>query len=128
MKSKYIIGLVIIIAFVVWGMSSFLSTTVRYVSIDEVAASKGTVQVMGKIDFKAVQYDTKNSQLNFEIIDPTDNTETKRLKIIYSGVVPGNFDQATSVVAKGRYLNGVFQADQLLVKCPSKYQGLQGKA
>lgn len=128
MKAKYIVGVVIIATFLVWGLTSFVSTTVRYVSIEEVAQSKGTVQVMGKINFAAMQYDTDHSQLVFEIIDPTDETESRRLKIIYGGVVPGNFEQATSVVAKGRYTDGVFHADQLLVKCPSKYQGMQGKA
>lgn len=128
MKAKYIIGLVIIAAFVIWGLTSFMATTVRYVSIEEVAQSQGTVQVMGKIDFAGLKYENQNSRLVFDIIDPTDNSGTKRLKIIYAGVVPGNFDQATSVVAKGRYQDGAFMADQLLVKCPSKYQGLQGKA
>ncbi len=128
MKAKYIVGVVIITAFIAWGLTSFVSTTVRYVSLEEVAKSTGTVQVMGKINFAAMQYDTDNSRLVFEIIDPTDATESRRLKIIYDGVVPGNFEQATSVVAKGRYQEGAFLADQLLVKCPSKYQGMQGKA
>jgi cytochrome c-type biogenesis protein CcmE len=44
------------------------------------------------------------------------------LPVEYRGVVPGNFDQATSIVAIGRYRNGTFEAEELLVKCPSKYQ------
>ena len=44
------------------------------------------------------------------------------LPVVYHGVIPGNFDQATSIVAIGRYQDGVFAAEQLLVKCPSKYQ------
>ncbi len=44
------------------------------------------------------------------------------LPVEYRGVIPGNFDQATSIVAIGRYQDGRFEADQLLVKCPSKYQ------
>ena len=39
-----------------------------------------------------------------------------------SGVIPGNFDQAVSIVAIGRYQDDHFEAEQLLVKCPSKYQ------
>ncbi len=37
---------------------------------------------------------------------------------------PGNFDDAISVAATGRYVAGkdMFEAEQLLVKCPSKYQ------
>ena len=44
------------------------------------------------------------------------------MPVIYRGVIPGNFDQATSIVAIGRYKDGHFEAEQLLVKCPSKYQ------
>ena len=44
------------------------------------------------------------------------------LPVEYKGVIPGNFDQATSIVAIGHYTEGKFQAEQLLVKCPSKYQ------
>ena len=40
----------------------------------------------------------------------------------YRGVIPGNFDQAKMVVAIGRYRGDHFEAEQLLIKCPSKYQ------
>ena len=50
------------------------------------------------------------------------------LTVEYRGVIPGNFDQATSIVAIGRYDDGRFRAEQLLVKCPSKYQAEAEKA
>ncbi|MGH9361973.1 MAG: cytochrome c maturation protein CcmE, partial [Thermoanaerobaculia bacterium] len=42
---------------------------------------------------------------------------------------PANFEDAISIVAIGRYdqAGGEFAADQLLVKCPSKYQGAEVK-
>lgn len=128
MKAKYIIGIVIIAVFAGWGANSFMTTTISYVSLDEVATAKGTVQVMGEIDFDAVNYDAENSRLVFEVTGLEDHTRDQRLTVVYTGVVPGNFDQATSVVAKGHYEDGVFMADQLLVKCPSKYQGTEEKA
>jgi cytochrome c-type biogenesis protein CcmE len=79
---------------------------------------------MGKIDFDAVEYDTENSRLIFEVTGLENHTKDRRLKIVYTGMVPGNFDQATSVVVRGKYSDSLFIADQLLVKCPSKYQGL----
>lgn len=127
MKAKYIVGVVIIIVFGIWGITSFMSTSIKYVSLSDVAQSEGTVQVMGKIDFAAVRYDTDNSRLIFDITDLEDQASNRRLKVIYSGVVPGNFEQATSVVAKGEYRDGALQANQLLVKCPSKYQGRDGE-
>ncbi len=128
MKAKYIIGAVIIVAFAIWGMSSFLNQTIKYVSIKDVPGTSRTVQVMGKIDFDTVVFDTDSARLVFEITDLEHNDANTRLKVVYTGMVPGNFDQATSVVAKGKYINGALVADQLLIKCPSKYQGLEGKA
>ena len=124
MKLKLIIGLIIIGIFGAWSISSFVSTTIAYVSMSEVAKAQGAVQVMGKIDFASVNYDTDHSRLVFDITDLEEPESNRRLKIVYGGVVPGNFDQATSIVAKGVYKDGALQANQLLVKCPSKYQGL----
>lgn len=128
MKAKYAIGGIVIVVFVVWGVSSFLSTSIRYVSLNEVPSTTGTVQVMGKIDFDTVTYDAARTQLIFDITGLEKATMHDRLRVVYAGVVPGNFDQATSVVAKGKYADGKFVAEQLLVKCPSKYQGMEKKA
>jgi cytochrome c-type biogenesis protein CcmE len=37
---------------------------------------------------------------------------------------PSNFDQATHVKAIGMMAGGEFRAQDLLIKCPSKYQGV----
>ena len=126
MKAKYIIGTIIILVFTVWGFSAFLETTVRYVSFAEARMATRTVQVVGGIDFDNVEYDTENSELVFTIYDleAPDPARPDRLKIIYNGVIPGNFDQATSVLVRGKPGPDGFVAEQLLVKCPSKYQGL----
>ncbi len=129
MKAKYIIGGVIIVVFLVWGASAFLKTTIQYVSIDEAARSERTVQVMGKIDFDQVKYETDPFCLKFAIYDAEarDKATAEHLSVVYYDVVPGNFDQATSVVLKGKMGNeGAFVAEQMLVKCPSKYQGEGG--
>jgi len=130
MKAKYIIGGVIIAVFLVWGATAFINTTIRYVSLQEAAQSTRTVQVMGKIDFDRVNFNTDESRLEFEVYDAEadDMMSADRLPVIYYGVVPGNFDQATSVVLKGKPDNdGRFVAEQMLVKCPSKYQGEGGE-
>ncbi len=128
MKAKYIVGGIIIVVFAVWGITNLMSTTISYVTISEAPRSPGTIQVMGEVDFETVHYDVENSQMSFVITDPEDETGMIRLKIVYSGTVPGNFEQATSVVVKGQYRDNAFMADQLLVKCPSKYQGLEEEA
>jgi cytochrome c-type biogenesis protein CcmE len=128
MKAKYIIGGVIIIVFTFWGGSAFLNTTIRYVSLAEARGSERMVQVMGSIDFATVNYDAENTRLEFVVFDSeAKNAATaERLAVVYDGLVPGNFDQATSVVLKGTGDGEVFAAEQMLVKCPSKYQGAEG--
>lgn len=129
MRAKYIIGGIIIAVFIVWGASAFLKTTIQYVSLDEAARSQRMVQVLGKIDFSKVNYNTDKGRLEFAVYDAQtkDSLSADRMPVYYYGVVPGNFDQATSVVLKGKSNEGVFVADQMLVKCPSKYQGEGGE-
>ncbi len=126
MKAKYIIGSIIIIVFIVWGASAFFKTTVKYVSFAEARMASGTVQVVGGIDFESVVYNADGQRMVFDIydLDADSITAADRMKIIYEGIVPGNFDQATSVLVRGKWGNEGFIAEKLLVKCPSKYQGL----
>ena len=125
MRVRYIIGGTIMVLFFIWGTSAFLKTTIQYVSIEEARHSRQTVQVMGRIDFDRVIYDVENSRLKFSIYDAeaADPASAPRLDVVYTGVVPGNFEQATTVVLKGKSSGDVFMAEQMLVKCPSKYQG-----
>lgn len=128
MKAKYVIGGLIIVVFMVWGASAFLRTTIKYVSIEEASTATQTVQTMGKIDFDQVSYNVEDKRLEFVIYDAEaeDKATARKLDVMYYGVVPGNFDQATSVVLKGKAEGEAFLAEQMLVKCPSKYQGEGG--
>ena len=129
MKAKYFIGGAIVILFVIWGASAFFQTTLQYVSIAEARNADHMVQVMGKIDFDKVNYDAEKSRLEFVVYDADAPTKegAATLDVVYNGVVPGNFDQATSVVLKGKVDGDKFVARQMLVKCPSKYQGEGGE-
>lgn len=125
MKAKYIIGGIIIVLFMIWGASAFFKTTIQYVSIEKARFSTKTVQVMGKIDFDKVNYNADDSRLEFAVYDAEAESKMNAttMNVVYYGVVPGNFDQATSVVLKGKSDGNKFVAEQMLVKCPSKYQG-----
>lgn len=120
MKSYYIIAVIAVIAFIALGASSFLSSMTPYVqTFDEVrSAAQDKIQVPGDIVRGKTTYDKRSAALVFYIKDP----KGEEMKVAYRGVRPGNFDQADRVVAIGKYHDGAFQAEQLLVKCPSKYQ------
>ena len=126
MNVRYIIGIAVIVVFIAWGAMSFFETTIQYVPIEKAAVSPRTVQVLGKIDFATTHYNEDSTRLEMEVYDAeaSDPRTAERMKVHYYGVVPGNFEQATSVVLKGKAgENGCFEAEQMLVKCPSKYQG-----
>jgi len=120
MKAKYLIGIAIIVIFVIFGAMSFKKTLTPYVSFEEAKRTGANVQVIGQIAFSEVRYDLEAHQLRFPILDETG----QRMVVTYGGAKPANFEQAEEVVVIGKYENGAFNADQLLVKCPSKYQGL----
>jgi cytochrome c-type biogenesis protein CcmE len=61
-----------------------------------------------------------NGDFTFDLQDGSG----KLVKVVYPKPRPANFEQAISVVAIGHYdaAKGAFLADDMLVKCPSKYQ------
>lgn len=120
MNKRYIVGIVIIVACGIVGFSAFRGTLTPYVGFAEARQLDRPCQVMGTIDKEHVRYDHDGGILRFNITDEGGQV----LTVAYRGVTPGNFDQAKSVVCRGQFANGTFDADQLLVKCPSKYQGL----
>lgn len=125
MRFRYVVGGLVVILFLVWGATAFLETTIQYVSVEEAARSEHTVQVMGKIDFDRVVYNSEEVRLDFAVYDPeaVDEAAAKRMPVLYYGVVPGNFDQSTSVVLKGKGVNGVFFCGPCTGEMPFQIQG-----
>jgi cytochrome c-type biogenesis protein CcmE len=120
-KKGYWIAAALTLAFVGFGLTAFQKTLTPYLSFDEAARSKGVVQVMGALDKSSDRYDTTREELSFELLDP----RGQRMPVMYRGIRPGNFKDAISIVAIGRYRGGRIEAEKLLVKCPSKYQGAE---
>ncbi len=120
MKKAYWIGAAVVLAFLALGLTTFTKSMTPYVSFDEARSSKRTVQVMGALEKGTSRYDTGTKTLHFTLLDE----KTKGvLPVAYRDVKPANFEEAVSIVAIGRFHEGAFQAEKLLVKCPSKYQG-----
>jgi cytochrome c-type biogenesis protein CcmE len=120
MKIKHIIGGVIILAFGFYAISSFDSSITPYVSIAEAMESGINVQVKGQKAGEG-KFDIEKNVFTFSLQDENGNI----INVVYNGAKPGNFDQATEVVCQGKYENGVFHANNILVKCPSKYQEME---
>ncbi|MGH9367180.1 MAG: cytochrome c maturation protein CcmE [Thermoanaerobaculia bacterium] len=121
MKKGYWIAAVLALAFAVLGVTAFQKTLTPYLTFDEARKSKGVVQVMGALDKSSDRYDTATQELSFALLDE----RGRSMPVAYRGIRPGNFKDAISIVAIGRYKNGRIEAEKLLVKCPSKYQGAE---
>lgn len=121
MKKGYWIAAVMTLAFVGFGLTAFQKTLTPYLSFEEARKARGVVQVMGALDKESDRYDSKSEELTFDLVDPNGH----RMAVVYRGVRPGNFKDAISIVAIGRFSQGRIDAEKLLVKCPSKYQGAE---
>ena len=121
MKKSYIIGGIVVLAAMVMAMYSFKSTLTSYVTVSEAKASKRPVQVAGIVVKGTDRYDLERNNLIFVLREDSGD----EMQVEYDGPRPGNFDNVTKVVAIGKYepKEKVFMARELLVKCPSKYEG-----
>ena len=123
MKTKHVVGIVIMLAAGIFGATAFEGTLTPYVSFAQAQEVQSRCQVMGEIKHESTRYEM-SSHVTMFTIEEEGGTE---LVVSYAGIMPGNFEQAESVVAKGSYDGQRFVADDLLVKCPSKYQGTEGE-
>jgi cytochrome c-type biogenesis protein CcmE len=118
-KPLHIAGIGIILLAILYGAFGFKEAFRSYTtSVSEAKESGRSVQLAGFLGSTG-EFDTEG-RWTFLLED--ENGE--QVKVVHEGPRPSNFEQATSVVAIGHYDlgNDVFFADDLLVKCPSKYQ------
>jgi cytochrome c-type biogenesis protein CcmE len=123
-KTKFVIGgLVVVAVVVVLIATSFSSSTSDYLTIGQVKAlgsdQPRSSRIAGKIVPDSVEWDTSELHLVFEIKD-----DTGQVPISYRGPKPDMLVDAVEAVVIGKYdtTNQVFEADELLMKCPSKYE------
>ncbi|MCC7491522.1 MAG: cytochrome c maturation protein CcmE [Fimbriimonadaceae bacterium] len=120
---RWWVGLVVIGGLGWLGLDSFKNSMATYShDFAEVARRSGQLlQVPGVIDKSYPQrYDTAAGVFEFGVLGVEDRSQ--RMVVRARTVKPSNFDQASQVISIGVYQNGVFEARQLLVKCPSKEQ------
>ena len=119
MKNKWIIGVIVILIFGGFAFYSFSSSLSPYVTLNEAATASGQVQVLGTIvEEKEISFDLETGRLEFYLADE-EGTVTA---VSYSGPRPDNLKESENIVIVGQYINGIFHAEKLLVKCPSKYE------
>jgi cytochrome c-type biogenesis protein CcmE len=125
-KGYYFLGIVLLMAFAGFSATAFKETLTPYVPYETARKGDRVVQVAGALAKQSSSYVAEEESLYFTLEEP----ETKEtLRVRYKGLKPANFEDAISIVAIGRFdaATSNFEADKLLVKCPSKYQGAEVK-
>ena len=121
LKPLHIIGIGIIVMAIVLGYFGLQSALRPYTtSVTEAMSTGRGVQLAGfLVPGEQGHYDA-DQNFTFAMQDSTG----KVVQVVYPKPRPANFEQAISIVAIGHYdaSKNVFLADNMLVKCPSKYQ------
>ena len=125
MKKTHIILLVLIVA----AIAALISLMPKggadlFSSYESIASAKQKegkyVHVVAKLDMSApIEYDpVKNpNYLSFTAVDSLGG----KVKVVYNNAKPDNLEHSDRLVMKGKMSGEVFECNEILMKCPSKY-------
>jgi len=149
MRIKFIVGGLLILAAVVFLIISSTQANAQYFhTVDEIIAQGAeavgkNMRVSGAVLGDTIQYDSKTLDLQFTIAHvPGDNKAIKeegglaaalhaavtdparaKLTVLYNGEVPDLLKHEAQAIAIGHMgEDGIFYADELQLKCPTKYE------
>ena len=133
MRAKFIIGGVIVAAAVVYLIASSISSSAQYyLTVKELQEKEQTmagrnVRVSGFVVGDSIAYNPQASNLSFDIVDSHDELSStfkvRTLKIVYTGPKPDLLQHEAQAIAEGKLnSDGTFAADNLLLKCPTRYE------
>jgi cytochrome c-type biogenesis protein CcmE len=149
MRPKFIIGGLVILAAVGYLVFSTTKAGAEYfMTVDELLARKDQVvdkklRISGAVIGDTIQYDAENLVLTFDVAQvPGDQAEIdaagglaevlhqavsdpsrNRIKVVYQGVKPDLMKNEAQAIMTGHVgADGVFYADELLLKCPTRYE------
>ncbi len=148
-RAKFLIGGLMIVAAIIYLIASSTQAAAQYyMTIDELAAKGATVQgrdlkLSGAVEGSTISYDAKTLTLRFTIANvPGDmkvidargglakvlheavtDPNARRLQVVYVGPKPDLLrDEAQAIITGRLGADGVFQAQELLLKCPTRYE------
>ncbi len=120
MNKTYLISFICIVVaiVVIINGSSDVST---YSTFADATKTAEEVKVTGELNLDediVYQPDIDPNVFSFHMIDK--NGESK--KVIMKQSKPQDFERSESIVVTGEIMDDVFVADEILMKCPSKYK------
>lgn len=125
---KFVAGGLLIVLFVgylaIQMVQATMSTGAYYLTVSEVHNRVPDiygerVRVNGNVVEGSENWNAQEITLRFTIADENGD----QLPIVFYGPRPDNFQRAASAIIEGELLaDGSFQAETLLLKCPSRYE------
>ena len=118
MKPKTLLGIAFLVAFTGMLLSSFGEQVGGYMDFPEAEATGGNAHVVGMwTEDEPMRYNPETNVFTFSMADENGNIRQVR----YANPKPANFEDAEKVVIEGHSAGDHFVAENILVKCPSKY-------
>jgi cytochrome c-type biogenesis protein CcmE len=148
-RGKFILGGVLILAAVIYLIVTSTQANAEYfMTVNELKAKGDSLvgqnlRISGAVIGSSIQYDVQTMNLTFDLAHvPGDNAEIQnggglaavlhaavsdptraRVTIVYNGPRPDLLrDEAQAIITGHLGTDGIFHADDLLLKCPTKYQ------
>jgi cytochrome c-type biogenesis protein CcmE len=148
-RAKFLVGGLLIVAAIAYLIITSTRASAQYfLTVDELVArqqevSGRDVRVSGAVLGDTIQYDPQTLTLHFTVAHvPGDNKEIeaqgglaevlhaatvdpdrKRMDVVYVGPKPDLLRNEAQAIMTGKIgEDGVFHADELLLKCPTKYE------
>ena len=148
-RGKFLVGGLLIIGAIIFLIATTLQSTAQYFyTVDEVRARGSEVfgrslRVSGAVLGDTITYDRETQLVTFDMVHVTnDNREiaaagglaealyqavnlpnAARITVVYNNVMPDLLKHEAQAIVTGRLdENGVFHADELLLKCPTRYE------
>ncbi len=118
MKTKTIIGVALLAGFSALLFLNFGQQVGGYMNFAEAAESGSSAHVVGKwVADRDARYSPEQNLFVFFMEDEVGNVR----QVHYKNPKPANFEDAERLVIEGKAEGTIFVADNILVKCPSKY-------
>lgn len=117
MKPKVLIGVTAIVAFTSLLMYNFGNSISTYVDFEQAEGMSGAHVVGVWDDSKEHSFTRESKQFSFYMEDQQGNVR----RVVYPKPKPNNFEQADQLVVIGEMEGDIFYANDMLMKCPSKY-------
>ncbi len=118
MKRSHI-AIIVVIAIAIGAIMVSINDASTYVGFATADSTPGTkYTVIGYLDKDApMDYDARAQKFEFTAIDKNGD----KMKVFYGQPKPQDFERSEEITMKGYATDEAFVAEEILMKCPSKY-------